>query len=146
VREMTARGERLRADDNPEVLKGRLAAYRAQTAPLVDHYAAKSLLRSVDGMASINEVTRSIDRALGAARPAKEAAPAKTAPRKRKAKAKSAKGPKGRAKPARAKAGRGRKAGSKGRASGLKAGRTARPKNQAGRRKLRTRRRLTKAR
>jgi len=34
VAEMTARGEKLRADDNPEVLKGRLAAYRAQTAPL----------------------------------------------------------------------------------------------------------------
>ena len=38
VAEMTARGEKLRADDNPEVLKGRLAAYRAQTAPLVDYY------------------------------------------------------------------------------------------------------------
>ena len=36
VAEMTARGEKLRADDNPEVLKGRLAAYRAQTAPLAD--------------------------------------------------------------------------------------------------------------
>ena len=34
VAEMTARGEALREDDNPEVLKGRLAAYRAQTAPL----------------------------------------------------------------------------------------------------------------
>ena len=34
VAEMVARGERVRADDNPEVLKGRLAAYRAQTAPL----------------------------------------------------------------------------------------------------------------
>ena len=41
VAEMTARGEKLRADDNPEVLKGRLAAYRAQTAPLADYYAAK---------------------------------------------------------------------------------------------------------
>ena len=39
VAEMTARGEKLRADDNPEVLKGRLAAYRAQTAPLTDYYA-----------------------------------------------------------------------------------------------------------
>ena len=35
VAEMTARGEKVRADDNPEVLKGRLVAYRAQTAPLV---------------------------------------------------------------------------------------------------------------
>ena len=39
VAEMTARGEKLRKDDNPEVLKGRLAAYRAQTAPLTDYYA-----------------------------------------------------------------------------------------------------------
>ncbi len=143
VREMTARGERLRADDNPEVLKDRLAAYRAQTAPLVDHYAAKGMLRTVDGMASIDDVTRAIDSILGAAaRPAKTTAPAKS-PRRRKARAKSAKGRKGhkgQAKPARAKAGRGRKAGSKGRASGRKAGRTARPKNKAGRRKLRGRR------
>ena len=39
VAEMTARGEKLRADDNPEVLKGRLAAYRAQTAPLAEYCA-----------------------------------------------------------------------------------------------------------
>lgn len=61
VREMAARGEKLRADDNPEVLKGRLAAYRAQTAPLVDHYAAKGQLKSVNGMAPIDEVTAAID-------------------------------------------------------------------------------------
>ena len=36
VAEMSARGEKLRAADNPEVLTGRLAAYRAQPAPLVD--------------------------------------------------------------------------------------------------------------
>ena len=51
--EMTRRGEKLRADDNPEVLKGRLAAYRAQTAPL-PHYAAKGMLKTVDGMAPID--------------------------------------------------------------------------------------------
>jgi len=60
VAEMTARGEKVRADDTPEVLKGRLAAYRAQTAPLADHYADKGLLKSVDGMASIDEVTAAI--------------------------------------------------------------------------------------
>ena len=46
VAEMTARGEKLRADDNPEVLKGRLAAYRAQTAPLTEHYAGLGQLKS----------------------------------------------------------------------------------------------------
>ena len=39
VAEMTARGEKIRSDDNPEVLKGRLAAYRDQTAPLCRYYA-----------------------------------------------------------------------------------------------------------
>src|SRR5476651_2721415 len=85
VAEMTARGERLRADDNPDVLKGRLEAYRAQTAPLVDYYAGKGLLKAVDGMAPIDEVTAAIDRILN---PAK----AKPAPRKAKAKAKATKG------------------------------------------------------
>jgi len=65
VAEMTARGEKLRADDNPEVLKGRLAAYRTQTAPLADHYDRKGVLKSVDGMAPIDAVTASIDRILG---------------------------------------------------------------------------------
>ena len=64
VAEMTARGEKLRGDDNPDVLKGRLAAYRAQTAPLADYYAAKGMLRSVDGMAPIDEVTAAIDAVL----------------------------------------------------------------------------------
>jgi adenylate kinase len=64
VREMTARREALRSDDNPEVLKGRLAAYRMQTAPLVDYYAGKGRLKVVDGMASIDRVTAAIDGAL----------------------------------------------------------------------------------
>ncbi len=56
VAEMTARGEKVRADDNPEVLKSRLAAYRAQTAPLAGYYAGKGMLKSVDGMAPIDDV------------------------------------------------------------------------------------------
>jgi adenylate kinase len=64
VREMTARGEALRSDDNPEVLKGRLAAYRTQTAPLVDYYAGKGRLKAVDGMVPIDRVTAAIDGAL----------------------------------------------------------------------------------
>ncbi len=64
VREMMARGEALRSDDNPEVLKGRLAAYRTQTAPLVDYYAGKGRLKAVDGMVPIDRVTAAIDGAL----------------------------------------------------------------------------------
>jgi adenylate kinase len=64
VEEMKARGEPLRPDDNPEVLKQRLAAYQAQTAPLVDYYRGKGALRAVDGMASIADVSAAIGRAL----------------------------------------------------------------------------------
>jgi adenylate kinase len=62
--EMQARGEPLRADDNPETLKKRLVAYREQTAPLIDYYEKKGVLRSVDGMAPIAEVARAIDSVL----------------------------------------------------------------------------------
>jgi len=61
VAEMTARGEPLRRDDNPEVLKTRLEAYRRQTAPLTHYYQDKGMLRVVDGMAPIDEVTAAID-------------------------------------------------------------------------------------
>lgn len=64
VEQMKARGEPLRPDDNPEVLRKRLAAYREQTAPLVAYFASKRALRSVDGMAAIEDVTAAIGRAL----------------------------------------------------------------------------------
>jgi adenylate kinase len=61
IAEMTARGEPLRKDDNPEILKTRLEAYERQTAPLTDYYQSKGLLRAVDGMAPIDDVTQAID-------------------------------------------------------------------------------------
>src|SRR3954462_980553 len=61
IRETLDRGEPLRKDDDPEVLKTRLEAYRRQTAPLIDHYREKGLLRVVDGMRPIDEVTAAID-------------------------------------------------------------------------------------
>jgi adenylate kinase len=60
IAEMTARGESLRADDNPETLKKRIDAYRAQTAPLIDYYAGKGALKTVDGMAPIEKVSAAI--------------------------------------------------------------------------------------
>jgi adenylate kinase len=66
IAETRAKGVELRSDDNPEVLKQRLAAYRKQTAPLVEHYRQKGLLKRVDGMRAIPEVAAAIDRALGA--------------------------------------------------------------------------------
>jgi adenylate kinase len=53
-----------RKDDNPETLKARLEAYRAQTAPIVPYYRRKGLLKQVDGMASPDEVTRQIEAIL----------------------------------------------------------------------------------
>jgi adenylate kinase len=64
-----------RADDRPEALATRFAAYRNQTAPILPYYRHRGILRSVDGMAEIDEVTREIeaviaDREPGSARPA----------------------------------------------------------------------------
>lgn len=80
--EMQARGETVRADDNAEALAKRLDAYRAQTEPLVHYYGDKRALATVDGMASIDEVTSQISRILEvqAAMPAKsKPSPKKTA-------------------------------------------------------------------
>jgi adenylate kinase len=92
IAETKARGEPLRADDDPEVLHRRLLAYRDQTAPLATYYQLQNVLRSVDGMAPIPEVSSAIDRVLKAR---SGRAPAKSPPAKkigRKA-AKSAKNP-----------------------------------------------------
>lgn len=64
VKEMEARGETVRADDTPGVLRRRLAAYHDQTEPVVDYYARKSLLVSVDGMLPIDQVTAEIEALL----------------------------------------------------------------------------------
>jgi len=53
-----------RADDKPETVKARLEAYRAQTAPILPYYRKKGVLRSVDGMADIDEVSRQIESVL----------------------------------------------------------------------------------
>jgi len=49
-----------RADDNADALKKRLDVYHAQTAPLIAYYGSKGNLRSVDGMADIEHVTKQI--------------------------------------------------------------------------------------
>ncbi len=53
-----------RADDNPDVIRNRLNVYREQTAPLVEFYRGKGLLKSIDGMQSVEEVTAAIRRAV----------------------------------------------------------------------------------
>lgn len=49
-----------RADDNAETVRSRLKAYHAQTAPISRYYGDRGMLRTVDGMAAIDTVTRAI--------------------------------------------------------------------------------------
>jgi len=65
ARETVAAGGTVRADDNPEAFKVRLDAYRVQTAPVSAYYASRGTLKTVDGMASIDAVTKAIDAILG---------------------------------------------------------------------------------
>ncbi|MBI0433104.1 adenylate kinase [Roseomonas sp. KE0001] len=53
-----------RADDKAETVAARLEAYHRQTAPLLPYYAAQGKLRSVDGMASMDEVSRQVEAIL----------------------------------------------------------------------------------
>jgi adenylate kinase len=64
VRETVAAGGKVRADDNPESFKKRLAEYREKTAPLADYYRKTGELKSVDGMADMKVVTAEIERVL----------------------------------------------------------------------------------
>lgn len=49
-----------RKDDNAETMRTRMAAYRAQTEPLLPYYDSRKVLRKVDGMAGMDEVYRQI--------------------------------------------------------------------------------------
>jgi adenylate kinase len=66
VAEMRARGEEVRIDDTPEVLAKRLASYRSLTEPLIHYYSERRKLLTVDGMMTIEHVTREINRILAA--------------------------------------------------------------------------------
>jgi adenylate kinase len=65
AKDTEARGEPVRKDDNPDVFKTRLDAYRKQTAPLSAYYDSKGMLRTVDGMKPIDEVTDAVKGILG---------------------------------------------------------------------------------
>jgi adenylate kinase len=82
VAEMRARGEDVRIDDTPEVLSKRLASYRALTEPLIHYYSERRKLLTVDGMMTIEHVTREINRILGAIGAVDEAKAAKKTARK----------------------------------------------------------------
>jgi adenylate kinase len=65
AKETEARGEPVRKDDNPEVFKTRLDAYKNQTAPLSAYYERTGILKTVDGMKPIDDVTQAIREILG---------------------------------------------------------------------------------
>ncbi len=54
-----------RADDNAETVRARLQAYHEQTAPILSYYEEKGMVRSVEGMATIDEVTEQLNAVLG---------------------------------------------------------------------------------
>ena len=102
VTEMRARGEEVRIDDTQEVLTKRLASYRALTEPLIHYYSERRKLLTVDGMMTIEHVTREINRILAAIGAVDAKASKKAAAVKR-----IAKGAKSSAKPAARSAGKG---------------------------------------
>jgi len=62
--EAQAAGQPVRKDDNPTVFEERLKEYYKKTSPLIGYYYAKGRLKSVDGMADIDTVTREIEAVL----------------------------------------------------------------------------------
>ena len=64
IAQTKAKGHAVRADDDPAVLKQRVANYRKQTAPLSDYYRRKGSLVVVDGIQAVDKVEADIERAL----------------------------------------------------------------------------------
>jgi adenylate kinase len=55
-----------RADDNAETLGKRLAVYWAQTKPVADYYGRKGMLKTIDGVGSVDDVAARIENLLHA--------------------------------------------------------------------------------
>jgi adenylate kinase len=124
VAEMRARGEEVRIDDTPEVLTKRLASYRSLTEPLIHYYSERRKLLTVDGMMTIEHVTREINRILSAigaveAKAASKASAAREAKKGAKPAAKKAPKPAGKAAKASRRVARPARKASKPPASGL---------------------------
>ncbi len=54
-----------RADDNAETVASRLAAYHAQTAPLIDYYQAQGVLKGIDAMGQIDDIAQDLHGIVG---------------------------------------------------------------------------------
>lgn len=53
-----------RADDNAETVRARLKAYHAQTAPISAYYERQGILKRVDGMGAIDQVSKDLTKAI----------------------------------------------------------------------------------
>lgn len=60
-RRLSGRG---RSDDKPEVIRQRLVAYRQQTEPLLDYYQRRGLLKTIDGVGTVEEIFQRIQEAV----------------------------------------------------------------------------------
>ena len=65
AREAKERGEEARKDDDPEIFKQRMASYRAETEPLIEHYRRLDKLRTVNGELPVPAVTQQLLAAIG---------------------------------------------------------------------------------
>jgi adenylate kinase len=54
-----------RADDTAETVRSRLSNYHEQTEPIISYYGDKGILRSIDGMLAIDDVTKEMKRVIG---------------------------------------------------------------------------------
>lgn len=54
-----------RADDDPQAVKTRLKAYRAQTAPVLEFYRTQGNVRMIDAVGSVEEIAERVKRVLG---------------------------------------------------------------------------------
>jgi adenylate kinase len=54
-----------RTDDNRETVRSRLDTYKEETAPIVAYYRERGVLKTIDGTASIDNVTKQLDKVLG---------------------------------------------------------------------------------
>lgn len=60
-RRLSGRG---RSDDKPEVIRQRLVAYRQQTEPLLEYYQHRGLLKTIDGVGTVEEIFQRIQQAV----------------------------------------------------------------------------------
>ncbi|MFD0908345.1 adenylate kinase [Ruegeria arenilitoris] len=54
-----------RADDNAETVASRLEAYHEQTAPLIDYYKDRGVLRKLDAMGQIDQIAHGLESIVG---------------------------------------------------------------------------------